>query len=442
MPIPELTGRTLAGYRIGEPIGRGASGMVFRARQVSLDREVAFKVLDPAVARDAEAARRFDREGRSAARLDHPAVVDVYQSGVDEGWHFLAMRLINGPSLDKVRLDGVGTLSMVDRMAGALDHAHQAGIVHRDVKPANILLERGDPERAWLGDFGIAVALRGAGPLSTAVLGTAAYMAPEQADPARIGPATDQYALACVAYQCLTGRLPFDREDILALLLAHTRDPVPSTGSAALDGVFDRALAKQPEHRYGSVREFAAALRAACVSPPVAARPMTPGPAAGATFGRPGRSRRRRWAWTGLAAVVLVGLGVAGWLIVDANGAGVPAGWTAVSGPGPVSYAVPGGWQRGDAVSSLVTYLSGGTDVLLVGAAQTTATPAQDLASTRGCADPVSVTLGGRQGAECRGADGQVAEVSLGNTLVRFVFTANTPATDVNGVLNTVTFTG
>ncbi|HWM05365.1 MAG TPA: serine/threonine-protein kinase, partial [Actinophytocola sp.] len=166
----DLAGRTLGGYRVGELLGRGAFGWVYRATQLSLDRVVALKVLDPVVARNPDAARRFDREGRSAASLDHPAIVDVFDADSAGGLHYLAMRLIDGVALDEVlrrrRLHPGEVAAVLARIAAALHHAHARGVVHRDVKPANILLEHGDPARAWLGDFGIAVSTRIAGALS------------------------------------------------------------------------------------------------------------------------------------------------------------------------------------------------------------------------------------------------------------------------------------
>ncbi|MGH2950267.1 MAG: serine/threonine-protein kinase, partial [Solirubrobacteraceae bacterium] len=286
----ELAGRTLGGYRVDALLGRGAFGWVYRAHQLSLDRTVALKVLDPVVARNPDAARRFDREGRSAASLDHPAIVEVFDADSSGGLHYLAMQLIDGIALDELlrrRRLAPGELgAMMVRIAPALDHAHARGVVHRDVKPANILLEQGNPARAWLGDFGIAVSVRVAGALSTATVGTAHYMAPEQLEPARVGPASDQYSLACVAYEALTGRRPFgtgNGDDVMAVLLAHRADPVPPTGSPALDAVFRTALAKSPADRYPTVRDFAAALdRARRTS---AARPPQP-PASPADLGQ------------------------------------------------------------------------------------------------------------------------------------------------------------
>lgn len=257
----DLRGRRLGGFELIEPIGEGSFGSVWRARQVRLDRDVAVKVLDPLVARDPTAARRFEREGRSAASLDHPAIVPVYEAGDDDGLYYLAMRLVDGETFAGVidreaPIPHEAVIDVLAPIANALDAAHAAGLVHRDVKPANILIERGRP---YLSDFGIAASARELGRYTTGSIGTAEYMSPEQARGDEVDHRSDLYALGCVAFHALTGRSPFARDDVVATLLAHTADPVPPTGDLALDSFFATALAKDPDDRFESGAEFMAA---------------------------------------------------------------------------------------------------------------------------------------------------------------------------------------
>jgi hypothetical protein len=446
VPVPQLdlSGRTLGDFRIGQLLGRGAHGWVFRAEQISLDRAVALKVLDPSVALDPDAARRFIREGRSAAKLDHPAILDVYHAGVADGLHFLAMRLVDGPSLADLLAarqprDPAATMIVLSSIAAALDHAHVRGVVHRDVKPSNILLEHGDPRRAWLGDFGIAVTVNVSGALSTAVLGTAAYMAPEQVDPSRIGPATDQYALGCVAYEALTGRLPFVGDDLVAMLLSHARNPVPPTGSAALDAVFGRVLAKDPNQRYPSVTEFSAELGHALHQdgPPATAPTQVPIQVRDPV-------RRRRWWSIGAAVAVILaaGAGLAVWLD-GSGGPATPQGWTAVSGPGPVHYAVPDSWQRGDSTATVVTYLGPDSTTALVvsSAPPQAADPSTSLQQVFSCT-PSAIEVAGHPAASCQAGDGERVVISNGATDIELVFTGAAASTEVTTLLSTITISG
>ncbi len=262
MPSEDLRGRRLGGFELDELLGEGAFGSVWRARQLRLERDVAVKVLDPSLARDPAAARRFEREGRSAAALDHPAIVPVYEAGDEDGLYYLAMRLVDGQTLEQ-RLERGETMSraataeILRPIAAALDHAHAAGFVHRDVKPSNILLEG---SQVYLSDFGIAALTSELGRYTTGSLGTAEYMAPEQARGEELDHRADLYALGCVAYRAITGTSPFDRGDLLSTMLAQTTDPHPSTGDPSLDAVFDRALAKPADERFESAAAFVTAL--------------------------------------------------------------------------------------------------------------------------------------------------------------------------------------
>ncbi len=259
----ELAGRQLGGFRLISLLGEGAHGSVWLANQVRLDREVALKILDPVVARNPDTARRFEREGRAAASLDHPNIVPVYEAGEDGGLVYLVMRLVDGPTLqdrlaDVDRTDPVAAAATLSQVADGLDHAHHRGLIHRDVKPSNILIE-GD--RVWLADFGIAASVREIGAYTTGALGTAEYMAPEQASSADVDHRADLYSLGCVAFEMLEGRPPYTRDDLISTLMAHVNDPVPETGDPGRDVFYAKAIAKNPSDRFGSGRELIEALR-------------------------------------------------------------------------------------------------------------------------------------------------------------------------------------
>jgi DNA-binding beta-propeller fold protein YncE len=238
-------GSTLAGYRLDALIARGGMGVVYRATHLALDRPVALKVIAPHLAGDAAFRERFLRESRLAARLDHPSVVPVYDAREEEGELIVAMRLVAGGDL-KRRISARGPLppaeavALLGQVADALDAAHAAGIVHRDVKPHNILLE-GD--RAYLSDFGLAKALGESGVLSgVSIAGTVEYMSPEQLRGRKVGPAADVYSLGCVLYEAVTGVVPFARRE---------DEPEPRM-PRGLDRVIERAVAKDPADRYPS----------------------------------------------------------------------------------------------------------------------------------------------------------------------------------------------
>jgi len=249
-------GTEVAGYRIEELIARGGMGVVYRATHLGLDRPVALKVIARELVDRRGFRERFLRESRLAARLDHPAVVPVYDSREVDGELIVAMRLVRGGDLRRL-LDREGplppkrALDYLAQVADALDAAHAAGIVHRDVKPHNILVEG---ERAYLTDFGLAKAVDESGAASSAsVVGTAAYMSPEQWRGDSIGPAADVYSLGCVLYEALTGIPPFGREE------AETPPQMPHGVEAAIR----RAVAKDPAERYPTAGALIAAARAA-----------------------------------------------------------------------------------------------------------------------------------------------------------------------------------
>jgi serine/threonine-protein kinase len=278
-----IPGAGLAGYRLEEQIGSGGMAVVFRARDESLGRQIALKVLPPSVAQDEEFRARFARESRAAAAVDHPHILPVYGAGEADGVLFIAMRLVAGGDLSSL-LHREGPLAperaarIVSSIAYAIDAAHAVGLVHRDVKPGNILVESvpGLPEHAYLSDFGLSKGLMSTTGLTGTgqSMGTPAYMAPEQISASHVDGRADQYALACVAVVLLTGRPPYLRDQPMAALWAHMSEPPPSVAALRpgiprpTDQVIARALAKYPGERYGSCGEFAEALRAALAAGP------------------------------------------------------------------------------------------------------------------------------------------------------------------------------
>ncbi|HUC07850.1 MAG TPA: protein kinase [Solirubrobacterales bacterium] len=245
-------GSTLAGYRIDSLIARGGMGVVYQATQLALDRPVALKVIAGELAGDEKFRRRFLSESRLAAQLEHPAVVPVYDAREEDGELIVAMRLIEGGDLRKL-IDREGPLEpsraihLLGQVAEALDAAHAAGIVHRDVKPHNILVEG---ERAYLSDFGLAKAYAETGSgTGASVVGTVEYMAPEQWRGERVGPEADVYALGCVLYEALTGVVPYARKE------ADTEPEIPK----GIDTVIERAVSKDPAERYASAGALIAA---------------------------------------------------------------------------------------------------------------------------------------------------------------------------------------
>lgn len=287
--LPEL-GSVFAGYRLERYLARGGMGVVFEAEHVRLRRRVALKLLAPELAEDDEFRERFLKEAELAASLEHPSVVSVYDAGEQEGLLYLAMRYLPGGDLRELlqrqgRLSLERTLSICEQVAGALDAAHALGLVHRDVKPANILFDE-RRERAFLADFGVARRQSSKGLTRTgSFLGSVDYCAPEQIESALVDGRADVYALGGVCFHCLTGQPPYVRETEVAVLTAHLRDPPPALSRVrpdlpqALDGVLVTAMAKYPQVRYESAGEFARALREALSERAPASVPT--GPAAG-----------------------------------------------------------------------------------------------------------------------------------------------------------------
>jgi CHASE2 domain-containing sensor protein len=273
-PRPRLVGPTsiIAGYRIDRALASGGMGIVYRATQLALERPVAVKLISAEHAEDPEFRDRFKVESKIAASIEHPNVIPVYEAGEDDGLLFISMRLVEGVDLEQVLSTG-GPLEpkraarLILQIAAALDAAHARGLVHRDVKPANVLLTLDEPEHAYLTDFGVAKRVGANRPLTNSGqwVGTLDYLAPEQIRGDPVEASADIYMLAGLLYHCLTGRPPFVREDQAATLWAHLSAPPPAPSEARtelparLDIVIARGLAKDPSARYSSAGELAVA---------------------------------------------------------------------------------------------------------------------------------------------------------------------------------------
>ncbi len=253
-------GAMFAGYRVESLIGRGGMGVVYRATDLSLGRPVALKMIAPELAQDERFRDRFLKEPRLAASLDHPNVVPIHEAGERDGQLYLAMRYVEGSDLSTVlareeKLSPERALAVLAQIADALDTAHRRGLVHRDVKPANVLLD--EDEHAYLTDFGVTKQVGGASTETGRVVGTLDYLAPEQIRGEAVDGRTDCYALACVLYECLSGAPPFRRDTEAEMLWAHMHEqPAPLPGYEALDPVLRRGLAKERDERYGSCAEL------------------------------------------------------------------------------------------------------------------------------------------------------------------------------------------
>jgi WD40 repeat protein len=383
-------GALVAGYRIESRIGAGGMAVVYRARDERLGRWIALKVIAPEWTYDEEFRRRFVAESLATARVDDPHVIPVYEAGQAGGVLFIAMRLVTGADLWGVlRREGAlspeRALELLAPVASALDAAHAAGLVHRDVKPGNILVDErpGRPDHVYLADFGLSkgavagISLTGTGNL----VGTPSYAAPEQVQGHDVDGRADQYALACVAFELLTERPPYERDQPLAVLLAHLSARAPSLAArrpgipVAADRVIARALAKRPEQRYASCQDFTDALREAFGLPQyhsggIARKPASPtagpvttadpyrkpspsGPAAagqgawpglGPGDGEPARRSRRPILVTALAGAVLIAAGAIPLLLASSPGtsaAKLPAGTQATTPARPFATLYP-----------------------------------------------------------------------------------------------------
>ena len=348
MPELPLVGDEFAGYRLRSVLGRGGMSVVFQAEHPRLGNVVAIKVLAPELASDDVFRTRFLEESRIAASMNHPNVIPIHDMGASDGLLYIVMRYVSGTDLRQMikkrgRLQPEVAVFLLSQAARALDAAHAKGLVHRDVKPGNLLVERSndddDPDHLYLADFGITKrVMTHTGLTSTGqFLGTVDYVAPEQIrGPSVAGLAgmADQYSLGCVLYECLTGRVPFEKDMIPAIIWAHVEeDPVQPTLlrpdlPPAVDEVFARVLAKQPGDRYRNCREFMDAARTALGDRATA--PGPPRPASGSYTPTE----------MGLGATAIDYPGA-----LDAPSAPVPTGYAAASAAGyaaaPVAPAYP-----------------------------------------------------------------------------------------------------
>jgi serine/threonine protein kinase len=399
-------GSRVARYLLEEQIGRGGMAVVFRAHDAGLDRRVALKILGPEVAESAGFRQRFIRESRAAAAVDDPHIIPVFEAGEADGLLFIAMRLVLGGDVGSlIRTQGplapARAAWIVSGVASALDAAHAYGLVHRDVKPGNMLLDArpGRPDHVYLSDFGLSKAWQASTALTGTglFLGTVDYAAPEQIQGRAVDGRSDQYALGCAAFELLAGEPPFRQDEAVAVMYAQLSAPPPPLAGRqaglppAVDAVFARVLAKSPDERYGSCGEFADALRSALglgayesgsqdiqqdfsvrADAPTVGQPSEDQPTEGQTSegqtseGQPsedqpsedqpaGRSRRRRAIAAG-AVVAVVGLLIAIAIVVTRPG-------TALTVPGlRWSYTTAGKISSSPVVAGGIVYIGSDDD--------------------------------------------------------------------------------
>ena len=266
-------GTVIAGYRIEERIGRGGMGVVYRAEHLNLRRRAAIKIIAPDLAESSGFRERFTREARIAAALQHPNIVTVYDAGEVDGLLYLAMQYIEGEDLSAIlqkdgRLRPYRAIDVCRQVAAALDAAHAMGLIHRDVKPANVLIEG---RTAFLTDFGLTKQLEGTNAQITRVgdvVGTIHYVAPEQIEGRKVSARTDVYALGCLLYHCLSGQVPFAHETDVAVIYAHLSEEPTKLSTLrrdlpeGLDAVVAKALDKSPDRRFPSCGDMISAARA------------------------------------------------------------------------------------------------------------------------------------------------------------------------------------
>lgn len=373
-------GTEFAGHRVEAVIGRGGASVVYLAEHLRLGRKVALKVLAPHLADDGAFRERFIRESRIAAGLDHANIVTVYDAGEVDGSLYISMRYVEGSDLGRVLgtekvLEPSRAISILSQVADALDTAHAAGLVHRDVKPGNILVDAapGIPgfERAYLSDFGISkrTTTRDGLTRTGEFVGTVDYVAPEQITGEPIDGRTDVYSLGCVLFQCLSGRVPFPGQTEVATIYSHLRDPPPSlmddgASGTGVDAVFARALAKDRGERYDTCSALVEAARIELLSAgspwgPTVVRAVSVAETIGSELPERATEERhvavserpRRWRWrprrvASVAAGVVVVVALVSLALVvarDRGGAGGATGGEGTTSPtGPATPSVDG----------------------------------------------------------------------------------------------------
>jgi serine/threonine-protein kinase len=375
MPELPLVGDEFAGYRMRAVLGRGGMSVVYQAENLRLSNVIALKVLAPELAADNVFRARFLEESRIAASLNHPNVIPIYDMGSSDGLLYIAMRYVSGTDLRQMikkrgRLQPETALFLLGQAARALDTAHHRGLVHRDVKPGNLLIERssdeGDPDHLYLADFGITKhAMSRTGLTSTGqFLGTVDYVAPEQIRGTTVLGLADQYSLGCVLYECLTGRVPFEKDLDAAIIWAQVEE-TPAMPTVLrpdlppeIDDVFGRVLAKRPDERYGSCREF---IDAACwalgilgpgTQPSFPHGAVTGGPRMDTPTGSQAGASPDRYSWSSPGGYPQAAGPTAPGSIAAAspNGPGQP--WSGQPSAGPSGYDQPSADQQGGTLTS------------------------------------------------------------------------------------------
>jgi Protein kinase domain len=343
-------GDEFAGYRIEQSLGRGGMGVLYLAVEPGLERRVALKLIAPEAASDQVFARRFSEESKIAASIEHPNVVPIYAAGEEDGIPFIAMRYVSGSDLGRRlsregRLDPVAAAALIAQVGNGLDAIHAAGLVHRDVKPANVLLgDSGDGDHAYITDFGVArnVATESGLTQTGRFVGTLDYVAPEQISGGAVDARADVYALGCLLFKLLTGDVPYPRDGEAARLYAHLNDPPPAPSlhvtavPMALDDVVIRAMSKELGDRYPSAGDLGRAAVAALSGsqPDLPERTVARGAAATLEAGTPSSTQRatepthhiepvapnRRLLALGAGLAVLLAVGIAALVLAGGGG--------------------------------------------------------------------------------------------------------------------------
>ena len=386
-------GTEFGGFRIERTLGHGGMGIVYLARELRLDRLVALKVIRPELAGEESFRARFRSETLTAASVEHPRVVTIFGAGEREGLLYVSMRYVDGRDLGRlISADGPlapdQATALITQVADGLDAVHAGGLVHRDVKPANVIVERNrvDAEpAAFLTDFGLAKAMASTAGLTATgeVIGSVDYMAPEQIEGRRVDARTDVYALGCVLFHAVTGKVPFPERESSAKMWAHLNEPPPAAAGRVLDPVIRRAMAKDPSRRFPSAgdlgRAAVAATRGEAVTEPehvVASGDAAPlpetvrlsrDPTLPPTDPLPRRRKRRRWVWALAVLAVLAALGLGAVIAVpklsDSGKTPVPTGIAVPSLAGqPLDIAE----QRLDALGLRSTEEGGGIFGILI----------------------------------------------------------------------------